>query len=329
MVRHSHRQPRSRHYWSGNQGRDFRQAETKEQRITNQRYWRKMGAPGRSALRHLPLSMAFVGLGLLTAGLPLLGQARPLSPAHSQKLEKNVSGNGRLIFDANCAGCHGLDGRGGERAPDLTARNVQQLSDQEISRIVVNGVAGTAMPAFHLLRQSEMTTLLGYIRSLQGKDYGKAALPGDPAQGKLLFFGKAKCSACHLVGGHGGFIASDLSTYAAGRSAQEILRAIESPAATPAARHRLASVTTREGRTYRGLVRNEDNFSLQLQAPDGTFHLFLKSDLRNVEYASEPLMPANYGSTLSRRELDDIVRYLVSTATMRQPQPGISEPDHH
>jgi mono/diheme cytochrome c family protein len=123
--------------------------------------------------------MAFVGLGLLTAGLPGLGQARPLCSAHSQKLEKNVSGNGRLIFDSKCAGCHGLDGRGGERAPDLTARNVQQLSDQEISRIVVNSVAGTAMPAFHLLRQSEMATLLGYIRSLQGKDYGKAALPGE------------------------------------------------------------------------------------------------------------------------------------------------------
>jgi hypothetical protein len=34
---------------------------------------------------------------------------------------------------------------------------------------------------------------------------------------------------------------------------------------------------------YSGRVRNEDNFSLQLQTLDGAFHLFMKSELRSFE----------------------------------------------
>ena len=60
------------------------------------------------------------------------------------------------------------------------------------------------------------------------------------------------------------------------------------------------------------MVRNEDNFSLQMQTPDGTFHFFNKPELRSVEYQSRSLMPSDYGSRLSRQELDDLVSYLMT-----------------
>ena len=40
------------------------------------------------------------------------------------------------------------------------------------------------------------------------------------------------------------------------------------------------AVTTADGQTLTGVVRNEDNFSLQLQTTDGTLHLFAKSELQ-------------------------------------------------
>lgn len=81
-------------------------------------------------------------------------------------------------------------------------------------------------------------------------------------------------------------------------------------------RVRVAVATTSEGRTSRGLVRNEDNFSVQILSEDGTFHLFLKSELQKLEYQSQPLMPANYGESLSRQELDDLVGYLQNASSI-------------
>ena len=73
-------------------------------------------------------------------------------------------------------------------------------------------------------------------------------------------------------------------------------------------------VTTREGRQFTGIARNEDNFSLQLQTLDGTFHLLSKTDLTHFEYLPKSLMPSDYGSVLSATELDDLVRYLAHAA---------------
>jgi len=60
-----------------------------------------------------------------------------------------------------------------------------------------------------------------------------------------------------------------------------------------------------------GIARNEDNFSLQLQTADGAFHSFVKSDLKSLEHQPRSLMPADYGTSLSPAEIDDIVSYLM------------------
>lgn len=69
-------------------------------------------------------------------------------------------------------------------------------------------------------------------------------------------------------------------------------------------------VQARDGREFTGTVRNEDNFSLQLQSEDGTFHLLMKSELLKVEFRSPPAMPTDYGNRLTSKELDDLVSYL-------------------
>src|SRR3984957_1711549 len=47
----------------------------------------------------------------------------------------------RQIFAGTCAGCHGLDGRGAERGPNIATRvEVRRRSDEELLRILRNGV---------------------------------------------------------------------------------------------------------------------------------------------------------------------------------------------
>jgi putative heme-binding domain-containing protein len=147
---------------------------------------------------------------------------------------------------------------------------------------------------------------------LQGKSDG-AQLAGNAGKGRALFFGKGRCAECHMVEGAGGFLGSDLSVFAVTRSLPEIREAITNPNARER-RGGKAVVTTRDGKQYSGVVRNEDNFSLQLQDLDGAFHLFSKTELTQVTRQSESLMPSDYGSTLSASELDDLIAFLASAA---------------
>jgi putative heme-binding domain-containing protein len=232
-------------------------------------------------------------------------------------------------FASTCAGCHGLDGRGGERGPNIASRQeVQRRSDEELLRIVRNGISETGMPNFAFLGSAKIEALVSYLRVLQGKS-AAMPIPGDSKRGESLFFGKAQCSQCHAVNGKGGFIGSDLSVYATGASPAEISRAIVNPDRDAKQSRGKVSVTFLDGRSLEGVVRNEDNFSLQLQSLDGTFHLIQKAEVGLVKPSGQPLMPEDYGKTLSPAELDDIVGYLMRIAQKAPDQaPTKKERDH-
>ena len=152
------------------------------------------------------------------------------------------------------------------------------------------------MPSFATLGPARLSDLLNYLRSLQGK--GRVpAVTANGEKGKELFAGKAGCSQCHMVHGAGGFLGPDLSDYGASHSADDIRSAIVSADKRPGFRKGLAKATTKDGRQISGLVRNEDNFSVQLQALDGTFHSLEKSSLSELTFDSAPVMPSDYDST--------------------------------
>jgi cytochrome c oxidase cbb3-type subunit III len=155
--------------------------------------------------------------------------------------------------------------------------------------------------------------VIRYLRTLQGQT-ATTPLSGNPDNGKALFFGKAGCAQCHMTNGQGGFMGSDLSSFGSTQSPAEIRSAITDPNRNLDTRKRTVIVTTASGQILTGMARNEDNFSLQLQTADGAFHLLNKSELRKIEYQPRSLMPDDYGSRLSSKELDDLVSYLVSIA---------------
>jgi cytochrome c oxidase cbb3-type subunit 3 len=219
---------------------------------------------------------------------------------------------GAAIFASNCATCHGADGRGGEHAPNIaTAPEVQHLADRDIAGIVRNGIPGAGMPAFSSLQPQQVDEIVSYLRILQGRgDIVK--LPGDPARGEALFFGKAQCSDCHMVQGKGGFIGSDLSFYGADALPDQIRAIILDPDKNLPPQKKATTVATRTGQKLTGMLRVNDNFSLSLQTPDGAFHFLPRSELAQVDIGSSSLMPA--ASTLSGKEVDDLVSYLLHTA---------------
>lgn len=223
---------------------------------------------------------------------------------------------GRKIFASTCAGCHGLDARGGERAPDILAMaEVQRMSEAQISQIVREGTRSKTMPAFgNTLDAAQIRDVAIYLRSLLQSHLEPVAVPGDATAGKALFFGKAGCADCHVVEGAGGFLGADLTSYAELHSIGEIRDAITDPTNNLQRREGMVSVATRGGEHFTGIARNEDNFSLQLQTSDGAFHLLMKSELERLEYQKQPLMRADYSQRLSAGELNDLVSFLMRTA---------------
>jgi mono/diheme cytochrome c family protein len=71
-------------------------------------------------------------------------------------LTPEILAEARAHFADHCASCHGNDGRGETtlgrnmypKAPDLTLRESQRLSDGELFAIIENGVRLTGMPAW-------------------------------------------------------------------------------------------------------------------------------------------------------------------------------------
>jgi len=74
--------------------------------------------------------------------------------------------------------------------------------------------------------------------------------------------------------------------------------------------HYVVVITTADQAQVRGLVRNEDNFSLQVQDPEGVFHFLLKSQISKVEREPHSLMPGDYGARLTPAELADLTSFL-------------------
>jgi putative heme-binding domain-containing protein len=239
----------------------------------------------------------------------------------SDRDSETASAAGRTTFNSSCAGCHGLDGTGSDKAVNISgSAGARQLSDAQLSGIISNGIPGTGMPAFRSLNARQVLAIVDYLRSLQGKAEGRT-LPGDPKRGKEIFFGKGDCSACHSISGRGGFLGPDLTEHGATSSADAIRDEIVRAPRVPPMGYRTAVLTTESGERLEGLVRNEDNFSVQLQTKDGSFHFFKKTDLRSFDPQDGSLMPADYRSRLSDGELNDLASYLMTT-----PSPNKAEP---
>ena len=120
------------------------------------------------------------------------------------------SAGGQRTFETICASCHGLNGRGGERGPDIATKpEIVRLSDGELLKILHNGKPQAGMPPFGGLGEAKLSEVLRYLRSLQGKR-SAPALTANVENGKEVFSGKGGCAQCHMVNGVGGFIGPDL-----------------------------------------------------------------------------------------------------------------------
>lgn len=216
---------------------------------------------------------------------------------------------GAKLFRANCAICHGLDGKG-VRAPDLTTGKYRHGStDQDMFKVIANGVKGTEMPAF-TMEGRQTFQLIAFLRTLAERG-GRGASSGDAAKGRAIFEGKGGCLKCHMAGDAGTRLGPDLSDAGLRFSRSQLEIALLNPDDKVAARYWYTEAAGRDGRKYYGMRLNEDTHSVQILDVQERLTSLLKSELAQYRIVKKSVMPS-YQSSLSRQELDDLMAYLAT-----------------
>ena len=112
---------------------------------------------------------------------------------------------GQALFRGLCTGCHGGTGRGG-KGPDLTDnRWIHGSTDQDIARVIQNGVPKTTMKKLgDALKPDQIKKLVAYIRSLARsptEGNWKPYIAGDPQAGRtaLLRSTRERHSAQNVI----------------------------------------------------------------------------------------------------------------------------------
>ena len=215
---------------------------------------------------------------------------------------------GRQLFLGRCGLCHGRDGEGGRGAALNTGQYRHGDSDREMFLTIRNGIANTEMPGT-FLTDPEVWRLVAYVKRLGLIRASEEKAQGNPQAGRIVFESRG-CPACHAIDGQGGDTGPDLSSVGARSSLRYLKESIMSPSTDVPLSYRAVTVTTLAGGKIRGVHLNEDDYSIQMRAMDGNPRSFLKSDLKEVQYGRESLMPPY--SSLSAAELDNLVAYLNS-----------------
>ena len=157
-------------------------------------------------LAALAIATAACGIGRSPPGRPSPG---------SQVAPPDKVMDFSLLYGSNCAGCHGSEGKGGAAVGLGDPVYLAIADDAMIRRVVSDGVAGTAMPAFArqsggMLTNEQIDAIVIGIRARWAKPdivHGVEPPPytdpepGDPQRGAQVY--AVYCSTCHGVDGRG------------------------------------------------------------------------------------------------------------------------------
>jgi cytochrome c oxidase cbb3-type subunit 3 len=161
-------------------------------------------------LRYLAASCAISAM--------LFGCASPHGQSRkgSETLAPNEVLDFATLYGENCAGCHGVEGKGGAAIALANPVYLAIADDAVIRKVIANGVRGTAMPAFAestggMLTDAQIDVITKEIRSRWSQQgvLNVATAPsyapkstGDAQRGEVAY--KSYCESCHGPGGSGG-----------------------------------------------------------------------------------------------------------------------------
>ncbi|MDE3198273.1 MAG: PQQ-binding-like beta-propeller repeat protein [Acidobacteriota bacterium] len=90
----------------------------------------------------------------------------PIACGASAIFAQRAARPGQAGFERNCGVCHGGDGLGGEMGPNI-ANRLANLSDDQLSNLIRDGVPNRGMPGFPGIGGDEKTQLMAFLRTIR------------------------------------------------------------------------------------------------------------------------------------------------------------------
>jgi putative heme-binding domain-containing protein len=234
-------------------------------------------------------------------------------------LHADIVAEGREIYNRTCTTCHGLNATAGDRAPELAGtRPRQRASEQALFEAIRNGIPGSLMPS-STLSEADIRKVVAYIRSLRAPA-SEAPAAGDVSHGEAIFRTKGACFGCHMLRGSGGLLGPDLTNIGATRRLSGLRSALTQPRPNTVRGYRAARVLTADGKALTGIVKNENNFSVQFLDTSGALHLFNREELTEITYQDHSLMPSDYDQRLTAEEMQDLLAFLSRMVRPKEPE---------
>ena len=133
---------------------------------------------------------------------------------------------------------------------------------------------------------------------------------GDEGRGRELYFGKAICWTCHMMGDQGGTLGPDLTSIQKDRSVHDILEAVLYPSVSFVREYETYEVKTAD-QTFLGIIQERSPEALVLGiGPEASVRL-LKSDISSIQPKDISMMPQGLGELLSDQEIADLTAFLL------------------
>ena len=226
-------------------------------------------------------------------------------------------------INQTCAGCHGQNAGGGDRAPSLVGTaSLRKMDAAQIAAIITGGTP-RGMPPFASLPPAQVTRIAAWIKS-RNQTQAIEGTPEQIAAGEKFFFGQGNCAGCHMVRGKGGSNGPDLSALATSLTREEITAYLDDPTARTGTKRTAAcpswgfcpdlqwtviNVRMKNGTTLRGFARAESEHNLVLQGFDGKLHHLTARDYDGYTREDRSYMPPLTATPDQKR---DLIAYLGS-----------------
>jgi len=254
---------------------------------------------------------------------------------------------GAAIFVPSCSStyCHGSAGMGGS-APRLRGRDLEAAY---IFKTVSGGVPGTPMVSFKSeLTEEQRWKVVAFIMSPVGPTTGagtsvskvgsgagsspaardangesasaSGSTSADAGTGRDLFYDLANqhsCHGCHAVSGVGSKVGPDLASMASHSSA-DLIAAILKPHTVSDPKYSTITLTLSDGDKIVGIKKTETADAMRVYdvtVSPPVLRTVRRSEIIRTETSQQSVMPSNYGSIYTEKQLADIVAFIKSAAS--------------
>jgi len=186
----------------------------------------------------------------------------------------------------------------------FTVKQMLNLNNQELT-VKIGKVWGKVQPA-------NLSQLPRYAAIVPPEALRKA----DRPHGRALF--TKLCSSCHALFNEGGRIGPEL-TGSQRTNPEYLLTKLLAPNAVVARDYLMIIVTTTDGRSLSGIVKEENDKVLVLQTATQAVRI-AKSDIEERTRSNQSLMPEAMLTPLSEKEVRDLIAYLAGPEQVPLPK---------